>query len=269
MSNEQMFGEESHKMIEKYDIQEIPEEERVQKESSLFYLWFASNLTIGDFALGFLPAILGLSINLTIIALLIGNILGGALLALMSVMGPKSGLPQMMIGRRSFGTRGGSVMSVLQWGNTAGWLTVNLILSSFALSIAAGNLYYVFSIIIVAIIVAMVAFIGHRFIHAFERGMSVVLGILFAFVTYTALSKPDLISAYTPSYVIPAVAGFGVTLAASFSYIMAWGPYAAGYSRYVSSRRSTGKGFWNTFIGGGCAPFLLFIVRMVLGIISQ
>lgn len=269
MSGEQLFGKESREVVEKYDIEEIPEAERTQNESSLFYLWFASNLTIGDFALGFLPMYLGLSIDLTVIALVIGNLLGGMLLALMSVMGPKSGLPQMMVGRRPFGTKGGSVMSVLQWGNTAGWLTVNLILSSFALSIAAGGLNYIYSIIIVAIIVALVAFIGHRFIHLFERGMSVVLGVLFAFVTYIALSKPDLISAYTPSYSIPAIAGFGVTLAASFSYIMAWGPYAADYSRYVSSKRSSSKVFWYTFVGGVVASFWLEVVGMLVGIISN
>lgn len=269
MGNEQMFGKVSSEIVEKYDIQKIPESEQIQKESSLFYLWFGSNLTIGDFALGFIPVYLGLDINLTIVALLVGNLLAGILLASMSVMGPSSGLPQMMIGRRSFGLKGGSVMSILQWGNTAGWLTVNIVLAAFALTVALHDLYYIFAILIVAVVVGITAYLGHKIVHLFERVMSAILGILFVLVTYLSLTKYDLIISYSPSYEIPAIAGFGITLAASFSYLMAWGPYAADYSRYVSPKRSSRKVFTYTFLGGFIASLWLEIVGMLVGMISR
>ena len=48
------------------------------RPSSLFFIWFAANLTIGDFAIGFLPIALGISFSDAVIALLSGKLTGGA-----------------------------------------------------------------------------------------------------------------------------------------------------------------------------------------------
>lgn len=239
-----------------------------QKPFSLFYIWFAANLTIGDFAIGFIPISLGQPLNLTVIALVIGNITGGSLLGIMSVVGVVARKSQMELSRGPFGRIGSSVMALLQWGNTLGWLTVNLVLASFALELILKGTYYVFLLLIVAAIVLVLAYYGHEAIRRFELLMSVVLGILFLAISIRSIIDISHGIPYSASPVIPVYAGFGITLAASFSYIMAWGPYASDYSRFVGGKRERPRSFSFAFLGGAVASFWIEMLGMVVAIFT-
>ncbi len=67
--------------LEPCSIEHIPTVERHGHSRQLLWLWLAANLTIADYALGFLPAALGLPFVPALIALALGNVLGGLLLA--------------------------------------------------------------------------------------------------------------------------------------------------------------------------------------------
>lgn len=265
MGSEQQFGKKTRVSS---PPGEGPRFAVTQKPFSLFYIWFAANLTIGDFAIGFIPISLGQPLGPTIIALVIGNITGGSLLGVMSVIGVKSRKPQMELSHGPFGKIGSSIMALLQWGNTLGWLTVNLVLASFALEIILKGTYYVFLLLIVAAIVLALAYYGHEAIRRFELAMSVVLGILF--FTISVKSVIDLQNGipYVPSFGIPVYAGFGITLAASFSYIMAWGPYASDYSRFVGGKKEQSRSFTFAFLGGAIASFWIEILGIMVAIFT-
>lgn len=241
---------------------------RVHKPFTLFYIWFAANLTIGDFAIGFIPISLGQPLNLTIIALIIGNITGGSLLGVMSMIGVMSRKSQMELSHGPFGKVGSSIMALLQWGNTLGWLTVNLVLASFALELIIKGTYYVFLLLIVAAIVLILAYYGHEAIRRFELAMSVVLGILFFAISVRSIIDIGKGIPYVSSPVIPVYAGFGITLAASFSYIMAWGPYASDYSRFVGGKGEKSRSFTFAFLGGAIASFWIEILGLVVAIFT-
>ncbi|MEM0155981.1 MAG: cytosine permease [Thermoplasmataceae archaeon] len=262
---EQVLGE-SERFREKIDVQAVPENAKGPKPSSLFFLWFGSNLTIGDFVLGFIPISLGFGVYTTVVALVIGNLLGASLLGLMSSIGPKSRVPQMVTGKRSFGSRGSTVMSLLQWVNTTGWLTINTILAAFALSLLVNGAILVYSVILITSVVALSAYFGQRFIHGFEHLMAYLLGILFVVVTYFSLAKMNFTISYAPSASFSTFTQFGVVLALSFSYIMSWGPYASDYSRYISSSTKPSRTFTYTFIGGFTASLWLEITGMLVAI---
>lgn len=266
--SEQVFGSEKQSDKGRDEDILIPDSARTQKEISTFYLWFASNLTVADFALGFIPVALGLSVTNAIFSLIIGNVLGGLLLAFMSAMGPKTGLPQMAMGMRSMGRIPGRIISLLQWSNTGGWLTVNIVIASLALSTAFTGLNYVLSIALSVVVVAVAAFLGGRAIHGFEKIMSFVLGIMFAFLTVYSLLNTSALSTYTSAPVIPVFAGMGITIAVSFSYLMSWSPYASDYSRYVRPGGSSKKVIAYTFIGGAVASFWLEVAGILVAIAS-
>lgn len=240
-----------------------------QKPSSLLYIWFAANLTIGDFAIGFIPISLGQPISPTLVALIIGNITGGALLGIMSTMGVLTRKPQMALSLGPFGKPGSSVMALLQWGNTLGWLTVNLVLASFALEIIMKGVYFVIPLLIVAAIVLLLAYYGHEAIRKFELAMSVALGILFLFISIRTVSDFMGGLIYSPAPVLPTYAGFGITLAASFSYIMAWGPYASDYSRFVGGKKEASRSFIYAFSGGAIASFWIEVLGMAVAIATS
>ncbi|MHB1812118.1 MAG: purine-cytosine permease family protein [Thermoplasmataceae archaeon] len=246
----------------------LSNENRDLKPRSMFTIWFASNLTIGDFAVGFIPIYLGLGIEVSIAALAIGSFLGAILLGIMSSTGPRSGLPQMVSSKFAFGIRGSRAMSSLQWVNTAGWLSVNLILAAFALSALFHGLYFVISLAVVAIVVALAVSLGHRGIHTFERILSLVLGILFLFIIFISSSHLSALTSYSPGYSVTAAVGFGIVLASSFSYIMSWGPYASDYSRFIPSGFSERNVFTWTFVGSFVASIWAEITGLMVAVIS-
>ncbi len=242
---------------------------KMHRPFSLFYIWFAANLTIGDFAIGFIPISLGQPLNLTILALVIGNVTGGSLLGVMSVIGVMARKSQMELSHGPFGRFGSSVMALLQWGNTLGWLTVNLVLASFALELIIKGTFYVILLLIVAAIVLVLAYYGHEAIRRFELAMSVVLGILFLVISIRSILDLQGGIPYVSSPVIPVFAGFGITLAASFSYIMAWGPYASDYSRFVGGKKEKSSSFLYAFLGGAIASFWIELLGMLVAIYTS
>ena len=251
--------------------------QRTMRPNSLFYLWFGSNLTVADFALGVLVESYDLTIYYTILALLIANIFGGLLVAFMSHLGPSSGMGQMEISKRSFGSGGGKIFSLLQFMNTIGWLSVNLIISSRALQFILSsrgsynptfmglNLMEVGSLVIVMALIVITIMFGHRSVKSFEKLMSAILGFLFIVLAYSIVVNPTtFISSYTGTF---SIISFASIIMLSFSYIMSWGPYAADYSRYLqNSRLSSTKAFIYTFVGTSLASFLVELIGFYVGI---
>lgn len=79
------------------------------------------------------------------------------------------------------------------------------------------------------VIQGLLAIYEHNLIHAFERWMSVVLGIVFAIATVTsgihAVDIPVGTSTSHPTAIAASV------MAVAFSYIASWSPYGSDYSR--------------------------------------
>lgn len=243
--------------------------EKSTRSRSLFFIWFAANLTVGDFALGFIPASEGLSFVPGFVAFLIGTVTGGVLLALMSSIGSYVHQPQMALSRGPFGKIGSFTMSFLQWGNSLGWLAVNLILSSLFLSsiLPAGATIPV--IFMVSAIVFVLVYFGHESVRKIETVLSVILGVLFASITYVVLTSGRS-SIFAPqTLTAPFYAAFGITLATSFSYIMAWGPYASDYSRFVREDRGASRSFRFTLLGGVISTFWVEVLGMMVALASR
>ncbi len=244
--------------IEPYGIEHIPQEERHGSPRRLFTLWFASNVTIGSYAVGYIAvSAFALPLYYALAALLAANLIAGVLLGLASSMGPVFGYPQMVINRLYFGRRGAYLPAGLQWLSSIGWFTVNAVLGSYALAELTGIGYYPSAAILLAAMV-LIGLYGHNFIHQFEKLMALVLGAFFLAATVVIISHLPQIDNYVPA------AGTGsssfvpnlVLLAgAALSYLMSWGPYASDYSRYLRQDTPIRRSFINTFLGGVVASF--------------
>ena len=253
---------------EPYSIEHIPFAERHGHSRQLLWLWLAANLTIADYAIGFVPVALGLAIGPAILALAIGNILGGLVLAWSAAMGPAAGFPQMYIGRRAFGHVGGYIPAALNWLSTAGWFTVNTILGSFAIELLIPGIPFWVAAVILVVAQTLLVIYGHNLIQAFERYMAAILGILFAIATVIALTHGSTISAWHPKPVAGNLALFAIVLAISFSYIMSWSPYASDYSRYLPEITSRSYIAIYVFLGSVVASFLTEVVGMLVAVVA-
>src|SRR3984893_2888639 len=254
---------------EPYSIEHIPFADRHGHSRQLLWLWLAANLTIADYAIGFLPVrVLGLALWPTIIALALGNILGGLVLAWSAAMGPAAGYPQMFIGRRAFGRVGGYIPAALNWLSTAGWFTVNTILGSFAIQLLIPEIPFAVAAALLVVVQTLLVIYGHNLIQAFERYMALILGILFAIATVIALTHGATIAAWHPKPVGSTLALFAIVLAVSFSYILSWSPYASDYSRYLPEITSRSYIAIYVFIGAAVASFLTEVVGVLVAILA-
>src|SRR5262245_10734893 len=92
--------------VELRSIDYVPERERHGGLVSQFTLWLAANLQITAIVTGALAVVFGGDVFFSLIGLLLGQLLGGAVMALHAAQGPQLGLPQMISSRVQFGVYG-------------------------------------------------------------------------------------------------------------------------------------------------------------------
>lgn len=252
--------------LETEGIQRIPTDSRQGKPTSLFNLWFAANLTIADFALGFIAIEFSMDFLSAVIAIVIGNVLGAVIVALSASMGPKTGYPQMMSTTNSMGRVVMRVFGILNLSNTMGWFIINNILSVIALYLILGTSYLILVPLFV-LVVYLIAYVGHNFIHKVERILSYVLGVLFILILAKTLMSHQVVSVDYNSM------KFGVSffemIAISYSYLMSWGPYASDYSRYLPKNTKIRTIFNNTFLGSFISTTFVEIVALIIAFSTQ
>ncbi len=92
--------------IEVRSIDYVPDGERHGGLASQFTLWLAANLQITAIVTGALAVVFGGDVFWSLVALLFGQLIGGAVMALHAAQGPQLGLPQMISCRVQFGIYG-------------------------------------------------------------------------------------------------------------------------------------------------------------------
>ncbi len=252
--------------IEQIGIERVDINSRRGSPRSLFTLWFAANLTIADFALGFIPIAIGLSFESAFISILIGNILGSIIVALSATMGPKTGYPQMMGTTNSMGRRVMKFFGVLNLSNTLGWFIINNILSVIALYLII-RVSYVFLLLLFVLVVYIIALVGHDFIHKIERILSYVLGILFLLIFIRTVLDGDM-KYVNSGHISMGISFFGM-IAFSYSYLMSWGPYASDYSRYLPESVSVKNVFLNVLLGSVISTTFVELVALIISYSTQ
>lgn len=170
-------------LIERRSIDFIPETERHGKLYSQFTLWMGANLQITAIITGALAVVLGGDVFWSLIGLFVGQVFGGAVMALHAAQGPKLGLPQMISSRVQFGVYGAAIPIVLVCLMYLGFTATGTVLSGQAL----GQLFGVSDtagILIFAAVIAGVTLFGYRMIHIIGR-IATVLGIIAFFYLFS------------------------------------------------------------------------------------
>jgi len=236
--------------VEPFGIDQIPREERHGRIRQIFTLWFASNLNIVTWFTGFLGVELGLSIGYAILAITIGNLLGGICLALASMVGPALGRPLVPSSEHAFGFQGMRGISCLNLLNNIGWLAVNLVLSVLAFQEIIPTLGYHFALIILAAVTLLIAVYGYNFIHVFSHWMTMIMGVFFVAMTY--ISIHSLTGIMHTANVAAGGFSWGIFILAaviSFSYQISYCPIGSDYSRYLPENTSKFKVWLATYLG--------------------
>ena len=192
--------------IEGHGIEPIPASARYGSVWRLFTVWFTPNLVPAAFALGALCAVLGLGFFSGLLAIIVGNMIGGGVVGHPGTMGPKLGLGQIPISRLAFG-KSIVVPGMINWVSTIAWDAINAFFGAYAIQVLTGGAVpFPVGLLIVVICQAALSVVGYEAIHTFEKYAAIGLAILFAVVT--SRSCPRRTSAMT---------GTGETLGTSSS----------------------------------------------------
>jgi len=233
-------------VIERRSIDFIPHAERHGSPFSLFTLWFAGNMQITTIVTGALAVVLGLSLTWALVAIVVGNCLGGIVMALHSAQGPRMGIPQMIQSRAQFGFYGAILPIVLVIIMYIGFFASSGVLGGQALSAWTG-LPVTPSIIIVSVVCTLLAIFGYDLIHRYASIVSLLFLIGFVYLTIRLLIGNNLAHASAGSPFSPGT--FLLVISIMATWQITYGPYVADYSRYLPENTKIGATFWWTFGG--------------------
>src|SRR6201991_1904304 len=90
--------------VERRTIEHVPVDERHGRARELFMVWFGSNIMLLTIITGALARrVFSLPRWAGAVAIILGNVIGGVVIALHAAQGPKMGVPQMLQTRVQFG----------------------------------------------------------------------------------------------------------------------------------------------------------------------
>lgn len=232
---------------ERRTIDVIPSGERHGTPFNQFTLWFGANMQITAVVDGALAVIFGADALWAIIGLLIGNLLGGAVMALHSAQGPRLGLPQMISSRAQFGVLGACVPLALVVLLYLGFAATGTVLAGQAVSALLNLGSPTIGILIFGALTAVIAVAGYKLVHIVGRFATVVGAIGFTYLAIRLFTSYDVGAFIGLKPFDTATFLLAVSLGAGWQ--LTFGPYVADYSRYLPSDTSVRSAFWSTFAG--------------------
>jgi NCS1 family nucleobase:cation symporter-1 len=183
--------------IELNGIEVISESERTGQPRSLFWPWFAANISVlgvsyGAFTLGF-----GVSFGQAVIAGVVGIVISFALCGVIALAGKRGSAPTMVLSRAAFGVRGNRLTAGLSWLLTVGWETVLVVLATLAtatvftrLGWGGGTGTKVVALIVVSAITVLAGVAGFTVVMRLQTVITVVTAVLT--VVYVFLVAGDI-----------------------------------------------------------------------------
>jgi NCS1 family nucleobase:cation symporter-1 len=208
---------------------------------AVFGLWMAANIEFATLTTGALATgAFGLSAGAAFLSILIANIFGGILLAVLSTFGVEYGLPQMIQGAAWFGKLGNKLPSLINFLGGFSWFAVNTIIGAYAVQYFL-HTNLIISVVALSVVQVAIAFVGHDLIHTAEKYFVYVLVLIFLALTVVAVQHLGLaIPANVKS--MAAVGGFSgafiLTTSIMVGYVVGWVPYSSDYTRYLRTDKN-------------------------------
>jgi len=246
--------------IETHTIYPIPAGERHGRAADLFTVWFGSNIMILTIVTGALATLrFRLSLVSAVLAILVGNLVGGVFMALHAAQGPQLGVPQMVQSRGQFGSVGANFVVTLVVVMYLGFVASNLVLGGESLHSIAAGISDQSGIVLISFLSLAAAIYGYDLIHAYARWMTWICGAAlaacFACVIWVHPLPADIWLRGATTF-----SGFLGMISVGALWQIAYAPYVSDYSRYMPADSGVRPTFWASYWGcvlGSALPMLL------------
>ncbi|MBF8729290.1 MULTISPECIES: purine-cytosine permease family protein [Pseudomonas] len=249
-------------LIEKHTIGYVPPQDRHGKVRDLFTLWFGGNIAPLPIVTGALGVqLFHLNLIWGIVAILVGHLVGGVLMALHSAQGPQMGIPQMIQSRAQFGSLGALLVVVIAGVMYIGFFASNIVLAGKSLHGVVETVPVPVGIVIGALGSGIIGIIGYRFIHVLNRigtwvlGIGIVVGFGYIF---THVQSDDFLTRGSFN-----ISGWLATVSLAALWQIAFAPYVSDYSRYLPADVKVSSTFWTTYLGSALGSSLSFVFGAV------
>lgn len=250
-------------VVETHSIDYVPPEIRHGKARDLAFLWFGANCMVVTISTGVVAMTAGLGMTWTVVAVVVGLLIGAVFMAYHSAQGPKLGLPQMIQSRAQFGFYGANLPLVLVVLMYLGFFASGGVLGGQAVAELTGMPLWAGILVVSAGNVTLVLF-GYRVIHGFERVLTVACVIVFGLFTVALATAAPPATQPAPVAHGFAPGPFLFVIATSGIYLLSYAPYVADYSRYLPQRTGTAPTFWYTYAGVVISGAWMIVLGAVL-----
>jgi len=249
---------EAPRHFDEHGIEPIPAASRDSTPWQQFWIWAGANIAPINWVLGALGVTLGLSLLETLAVIAAGNLVGCAVFGVFNLMGHRTGVNQMVLGRAAFGRRGAIVPGVVQgllamgWVGVNTWVVLDLVIAILAqLGIHGGTgLKYLVAGVIMAVQLGL-ALYGFYAIRTFEKYTVPATVLIMAIMTVLALATttPDWTGATATTVGDKLTAVTQLLTAIGVGWGISWLPYSGDYSRFVRIGTPGRSVFWAAALG--------------------
>jgi NCS1 family nucleobase:cation symporter-1 len=244
-------------------IEPIEEAARDSTPWQQFWLWFGANITPTSWVVGAIGPELGLSLVQSLLVMFIGQVAGALLFGFFTLMGRRTGVAQLTLGRATFGILGNRGPAFIQGLVSLAWVGVNTyvvlssagyVLHSLGLPDNKPTQYGVAAVIM--IIQVLIGTLGFYAIQAFEKYTVPVMAALMIAMTVLACVKGHIV--WNHSIVHGSARWTAVSelmTASGIGWGASWIGWASDYSRFTAKRYSA-KRLYSMSVVATAVPLL-------------
>jgi len=236
-------------------IEPVPHSARMLGWWDVLAIWFGAGISIAEFWAGALLTP-GISLITALTLILVGHLIGNALMGLVALEGYDTGLPTMVLTRRPLGIKGSYLASALNYLQLIGWTAVMNIVGARAMDVVITSLGYPSQyhtwVVVFGLLNTIWALIGPKKWRWLERVAASLLLILTIWLFITTLGTVEHIDWWaggTGELSTPQALDLVVAMPVS------WLPLVSDYSRLA-----TGGSFLGTFGGYFISSSLFYFV---------
>ncbi|HEX6451716.1 MAG TPA: cytosine permease [Trebonia sp.] len=247
--------------LEVRSIDYVPLSERHGKVWHLGPLWFMSNAQIATLAVGLISITEGASVFWSVLAIVVGTLVGTLFMAFHSAQGPQLGLPQMIQSRPQFGYIGALLVWLFAYIQYAGFNVFNTILAGDAMSRTAHGSVKLW-VVIATVVALAVALVGYDLIHKAEQWLTCLMIVIFGIFTITLFTLHYKAGTFDVGTfrASPFFGQFGVVA----GYQISWAIYVSDYSRYMRPDVPVRTTFLWTYFGSAIGGAWMMITGTIL-----
>lgn len=227
-----------------YELDPIPEARRSAGVLDVALLFAGANVVTSTLITGGALGTMGLSATSRVAAMFCGVLLGTLPIALLARLGPRTGLPSMVLLRRPFGRHGAAAISALLVVTNFAWIALNNVVAAGAVAHLLGGPRWTWSVV-VGVIATVIALGGERAMALFDRVAVPLLAVLGILLTWKLLNMGPATAAVEPS-ASGSAPSFWLGLDLIVGYQISWSLMFADYTRF---QKRASQATWSVLFG--------------------